>query len=172
MFAVVLFPSPPLPSPPPYETRYKYLSESKPGTGYGKERYNEQSHKVSRSNLNFKKIAIVIDGFFRFPFVVERKKLAACSSRCEQLAPLSRLETTCYKIFAIILSRERGEERRGGRLWIVFGSFFSRSVEKSSIAPEPPSFPPPFLRFFSMAERSWAKVTHKLHAPRRFNFPS
>ena len=123
------------------------------------------------NNLNFKKIAIVIDGFFRFPFVVERKKLAACSSRCEQLAPLSRLETTCYKIFAIILSRERGEERRGGRL-SVLALFFSRSVEKSSIAPEPPSSPPPFLRFFSMAERSWAKVTHKLHAPRRFNFPS
>lgn len=82
--------------------------------------------------------------------VQEKLRLA---SRCEQLAPLSRLETTCYKIFVILSTG-----RRGG-----FGSFF-RAVEKSSIPEPSPSSPHSFA--FSTVERSWAKVTHKLHAPR------
>lgn len=149
--------------PPPYETRYKYLSESKPG---GPDTRGTIYTDITNKAVKFRRVIWILkkslsSSMVSFAVVVlavvqEKLQLA---SRCEQLAPLSRLETTCYKIFVILSTG-----RRGG-----FGSFF-RAVEKSSIPEPSPSSPHSFA--FSTVERSWAKVTHKLHAPRRFNFPS
>lgn len=136
--------------PPPYETRYKYLSESKPG---GPDTRGTIYTDITNKAVKFRRVIWILkkslsSSMVSFAVVVlavvqEKLRLA---SRCEQLAPLSRLETTCYKIFVILSTG-----RRGG----VSALFFAPLKKVRSPNPPPPLPIPSLFRRWREVGRRW-----------------